>query len=158
MNDEIWSRYARLQRRLRRRKTVDDASWGHEAALDYLITTAENQAKKNAPPISGAELDAGVKQTIHTAARMERKHRALLRRNYPNLSERDWKLRHWSDYCTKLRLEEMVERLKPRDQNMLLRRAIGYSYDELAKELPGDSEYIRKRVHQLRQGLLARAA
>jgi hypothetical protein len=134
---ERWRTYARTQSDLARRTVVDDFAWGLEAGLDHLLDDACTE-------------ETAVARAIDTAARRDR-HRARTRR-----------IRALSGAASTSELGRLSARQELsvvrasttiHDWDLLVARANGLSYVELAAAYDSSPGALRIRVLRLRRAL-----
>jgi DNA-binding NarL/FixJ family response regulator len=139
-----WDYYLNVQAKLRKSTTVDDSSWGLEAALDRLLAAGATASPE------------AIERTARSESRRER-HRARLRRQHRPREEEA------VDGKAQVRARQHLRIIKgsvSEDDWMLLRDlGAGCSYHEIAATAGTSTGALRVRVHRLRDEFVpARAA
>jgi len=130
-----WDYYLNVQAKLRKSTTVDDSSWGLEAALDRILAagaTASPQA---------------IERTARSESRRER-HRARLRRQHRLREEAVM------DGKAQVRARQHLRIIKgsvsENDWMLLCDLGAGCNYDEIAATTGASAGALRVRAHRLR--------
>lgn len=151
MNETLWSHYAHWQSLLLSSRRMTDASWGFEDALDYLA----EQLVKNAFTTPD-DLELKLRRIVAAGASRERSRRAIRRRLTPNKRQR--KALIWRQLAAKQRADAILATLPERDTKLLLGRAEGYRYSDLAAQLGRSAESLRVQFRRLCVSLRAKNA
>jgi DNA-directed RNA polymerase specialized sigma24 family protein len=138
-----WDQYLALQSQLEASATVDDVSWGREAALNRILA-------------SEALAPAGeVERAARSESRRER-HRARLRRQhlFRQVDHVD------GEAILKARQELRIVRAAVTDEEWSLATQVGegVDYDEIAATTGVRAGTLRVRMRRVRQRLIALAA
>ena len=135
-----WDSYLALQTKLKDSTTVDDMSWGREAALDRILA-------------SDALVAEEIERAVHSESRKER-YRARLRRQH--LSSKEDRID--GEAVVKARQHLWIVRDRVTDEDWALLSAVGAgsAYSEIAVAAgtaAASSGALRVRVQRLRQRL-----
>jgi hypothetical protein len=138
-----WEHYLALQAKLRDSRTVDDTSWGREAALNRILEAGPEQ------PAGIEEID----RTSRSAARRER-HRARIRRCYLLVSpSHSQHAEH--EFGVRQQVQAIQKQVTSGDWALFCGLGDGQGYKEIAAQMNATPGALRVRFLRLREKLAA---
>ena len=147
--NDPWSIYAALQAKASRFCRINDAAWGTDDGLAYILTAIET----GTVPLEPAELHRDVQTTAATGA-WNNRNRARLRLKYlPDLSNEAVPDPEFS-LMARERLRQIRGQLSALDWLILWAIAAGCNYVEIAAITALTAGGLRTRVSRLRSSLL----
>lgn len=142
--DGPWAAYARVQEKLARRLEVEPYTWGLEAALNRLVL---------GEPLTEAEIS----RVIASESRKER-HRANLRRVYPELQGSTWPRATEDALEVKKVLRDLRDHVTEDDWSLVTAISHGQHYSDIAAARGAKPGALRARMCRLRRKLRPAAA
>lgn len=141
-----WDAYAHLQTALLRSRSLNNQSWGIEAAMNRFLDSLQGKR-----PLTSDEIARAA-----ASERRRERHRAHLR--VVHLASSDVSPHPEEVFAAKQELHVARSKVSERDWSALCQVAAGYTYADMAattRETPGS---LRVRVLRCRQRLAAKAA